>query len=105
MCIAPPALVWMINSQRRIDHSVAGGPADASVPRRRTRPSEAITGVRRLRRGGPRALEIIARPHARAAPMHAANVLDAFGRQHLVTVVGEIDMLEDADADCLTLLI
>jgi len=50
-------------------------------------------------------MEITIWPHPSSAPVHATNPLDAFGRQHLETVVYKIDMVEDANADCLTRLI
>jgi hypothetical protein len=37
--------------------------------------------------------------------VHSTHVRDALGRQHLETVVGEIDLPEDAKADRLTPLI
>ena len=68
-------------------------------------PQRLEAGVRRLWRGGAHALEVSPWPHACAAPVHSTHVRDALGRQHLETVVGEIDLPEDAKADRLTPLI
>src|SRR5882724_157098 len=105
MCIATPLTLCIIKNQRSIDHLIAGGSTDYSVPHHRTQPSDSVNGVTRLSRRGKYVMEITTWPHASSAPMHSTNPCDAFRRQHLETVVCKIDMLEDANADCLARLI
>jgi hypothetical protein len=50
-------------------------------------------------------MKIIIWPHPSSAPVHATNPFDGFGCQHLETMVGKIDALEDANADGITRLI
>jgi hypothetical protein len=105
MRIAAPLTLCLIKTQRSIDHLIAGESTDGSVPPPRTRPSWSINGVGQLSCRGKDALEIATWPQAHATPVHPTNPLNALGHMHIKAVGCKIDLLENADADCLARLI